>query len=212
MLSLRSASPCRVSIPHHGDAQSVPARTSAPATHVKSTGYHCQHHGANGTHDTWDCFELNGQQGKSCKERAVTRRHGDAMMSARATATFQPLLWDERRQPSAHTDSEQQAERLQCPYCKRYGHVKVKCVILHPELANPGWLPTGAMPRAMFPENQGKGAGGARPSGSSSSNRNAHGRPWASEAASAGGSQLRQVNIATCMTGDCDFEDEDFTL
>lgn len=117
------------------------ARTNTgarPATKGRAAQYHCEHHGASGTHDTRDCLVLNGHQGNS-RERRTQRR--DALISASAIATSQQCRWHERRQPYARLEREPRSDRPQCHYCERYGHLQDRYVILHPELAEVDWLP-----------------------------------------------------------------------
>lgn len=72
------------------------------------------------------------------------------------------------KQLSSRSDRWEWPDRPQCAYYDPYGNLGNRRVTLHPELSEPGWLPTGSMQRVVF-LNRAKATVGARTSGSGNS-------------------------------------------
>lgn len=83
------------------------------------------------------------------------------------------------------------SERPYRDYCSAYDHYENHILVLHPELADLGWLSPGIMLRTNFLEDRAKAAGGSKSSGGGSIGLLTKGSPRGSEAGSASGSQLQ---------------------
>ena len=172
--------------------------------------YYCDHHGANGSHDTRDCNVLR-HSGPSTSSRGSTVARRGALAAAQRS-TPHSARWDEPRHAPSNHPIEHQSRQPYCEYCNGNDHYEDRCLIQHPSLAPPGWLPPRIALQNIFLENRARAASLSSGKQASAPNvpRLGTGSPRVSEPGSVSGSQPRRVNVTTASNLDDDFEEEDY--
>ncbi|GIL81528.1 hypothetical protein Vretifemale_10497, partial [Volvox reticuliferus] len=127
-----------------------------PRVPSAGTGYYCNHHGANSSHDSRDCRVLHGRKSAASMSRGSQNSTVEALIAefeAQAKRLRAAMASEERPALQQHPQrapvagaGHKERDTPSCEYCGRFGHTEEQCFIKHPDKATANFkAPTKAL-------------------------------------------------------------------